>query len=85
MKHAGAEALARLAPLLACLRGTPGLTEKRPGLFYIRSRAALHFHEDPAGLFADLRRPGDPNFERLDVTDAAGQAELLARLATNGA
>jgi hypothetical protein len=80
MKHAGADALARLAPLLTRVREAPGLTERRPGVFYARSRAALHFHEDPAGLFADLRLPGDADFTRLDVTEAAGQAALLARL-----
>jgi hypothetical protein len=80
MKHAGQEALAELAPLLAQVREIGDLTERRPGVFYIKSRAALHFHEDPAGLFADLRLPGDPDFTRLDVTHPAGQAALLARL-----
>ena len=32
-----------------------GLTERTPGTFYRRSRAFLHFHADPAGIFADVR------------------------------
>jgi hypothetical protein len=80
MKHAGEEALAKLAPLLAQIRQAGGLTEKRPGVFYLKSRAALHFHEDPAGLFADVRPAGAADFERLDVTQEVGQTALLSRL-----
>jgi hypothetical protein len=80
MKHAGEGALAQLAPLLAQIRQASGLTEKRPGVFYLKSRAALHFHEDPAGLFADVRPAGAAEFERIDVTDQQGRTALLARL-----
>lgn len=55
MKHAGPEALLALAPLLAELRQRPALREKSPGVFYLKSKAFAHFHEDPAGLFADVR------------------------------
>lgn len=65
MKHAGAEALDRLEPLLA---EVGGLVEKARGVFYRRGRAFLHFHEDPKGLFADLRGPEDADFLRLDVS-----------------
>ena len=79
MKHAGPDTLAHLAPLLAALRGLHGLAERRPGCFYRRGQAFLHFHEDAAGLFADVRLAG-PDFTRLAVTDAAGQAALLHRV-----
>jgi len=49
MKHATAETLAGFGDLLEQLRRIPGLVEKRPGVFYRKSRAFLHFHEDPAG------------------------------------
>ena len=75
MKHAGPTALGRLADLLAALRQRPGLVERRPGVFYRRSQAFLHFHEDPAGLFADLR-PGDA-WLRLPATSVAEQARLI--------
>ena len=59
--------------LLAQLRALPGLTEKKRGVFYRKSRAFLHFHEDPKGMFADI---SDPN-KRIDVTHPAGQAALM--------
>ncbi len=77
MRHAREPALDELAPLLVQLRALPGLTEKKHGTFYRKSRAFLHFHEDPAGLFADIRGADGGDFERIDVTAAAGQAELL--------
>ncbi len=79
MKHAGAAALAQLAALLAVLRGVAGLQERSPGVFYHKSRSFLHFHEDAAGLFADIRCGGD-DFERLAVGSAAGQAALIAKV-----
>lgn len=77
MKHAGQDALDQLAGLLADLRKVEGLVEKKRGIFYRKSRAFLHFHEDPSGLFADLRLAG-VEFDRHDVTDKAGQAALLS-------
>jgi hypothetical protein len=78
MKHATPEALEQLAELLEQLRAVPGLVEKRPGVFYRKGKAFLHFHEDPAGLFADWR-PGE-EWLRLAVGTAKGQAALLTAL-----
>jgi hypothetical protein len=78
VKHAGPGALARLAPLLEALRRRPALSEKRPGVFYLASRAFLHFHEDPAGLFADVRLGEE--FVRFPVTSAAERATLIERI-----
>jgi hypothetical protein len=78
MKHATAAGLAEIQELLGRLRRISGLVEKRPGVFYRRSRAFLHFHEDPAGLFADYR-PGE-EWIRLPVGTAAEQAALLAAI-----
>ncbi|MDB5360128.1 MAG: hypothetical protein JWO51_1425 [Rhodospirillales bacterium] len=75
MKHAGPAALARLDDLLALLRRRPALVERRPGVFYRRGRAFLHFHEDPSGLFADIR-PGD-RWDRWPVNDAADRARVI--------
>jgi len=80
MKHAGAETLRRLAPLRQRLRTVPGLVERKPGIFFVRSAAFLHFHEDPAGIFADVRVDG-VSFERLPVSTAADEASLLAKVA----
>jgi hypothetical protein len=78
MRHARDADLDRLEDLLADLRTLPGLVEKTRGVFYRKSRSFLHFHQDPKGLFADIG--GGPNGvdQRIDVTDAAGRARLLA-------
>jgi len=73
MRHARDSDLDRLEDLLAQLRSLPGLTEKKRGVFYRKSRAFLHFHEDPKGMFADI---SDPD-ERIDVTELAGQERLM--------
>jgi hypothetical protein len=76
MKHAGAGSLEALGQLLQSLRTRTALIERRPGVFYVRGKAFLHFHEDVAGLFADLRLGGD--WERFRVNNAAECAMLLA-------
>ena len=76
MKHAGPATLAALEPLLAQLRRRPDLVERTPGAFYRRSKAWLHFHEDPAGIFADVKLDG-VEFTRLRVSTAKEQAQLL--------
>ena len=78
MKHAGDAALARLEPLLASLRAMPALREKKRGSFSRGARAFAHFHEDPAGLFADVRFGDD--FERIDVTTSVKQRQLARRI-----
>jgi hypothetical protein len=79
VKHAGDAALDELEPLLCWLRAMPALREKSRGSFYRGPRAFVHFHEDPAGLFADVRF--DEEFERIDVTTAARQRQLARRIA----
>lgn len=78
MKHATAAALDRLDALLDDLRALPGLTETSRGVFYRKGNAFLHFHEDPRGLFSDLREAGGADFERFDVTAPSGRRDLLA-------
>jgi hypothetical protein len=79
MRHAREGDLDRLEDLLIQLRTLPGLVEKKRGVFYRKSRAFLHFHEDPKGLFADIGGGSDGgDFERIDVTDAAGRTRLVA-------
>jgi hypothetical protein len=78
VKHAGPEALAALGELLAEIRREEGVVERRPGIFYRKGRALLHFHEDPSGLHADLRR--NATFERFRVESAAERRAFLAML-----
>ena len=77
MKHAGPEAIGRLEPLLVRIRTLDGLAEKKRGTFYRGSRAFLHFHEDPAGLFADVRLDVNSGFTRLRVTTKREQEALV--------
>ena len=76
MRHATPGALDRIEPLLAGLRALDGLREKSRGTFYRGSSAFLHFHEDPAGIFADVKLAG-AEFTRLRATTAAEQRRLL--------
>jgi hypothetical protein len=79
MKHARPEALDQLEPVLAELRKLEGLRERKRGAFYRGSSAFLHFHEDPAGFFADLKVADD--FVRFPVNNGAEVERLLARAA----
>ncbi|HVZ42017.1 MAG TPA: hypothetical protein VHI13_22250 [Candidatus Kapabacteria bacterium] len=75
MKHASQATLDLLADLLESIRKLPGVTERTPGCFYRKSSALLHFHEDGAGLFADLKRSGA--WERMPVNTAGERAACL--------
>jgi hypothetical protein len=77
VKHAGSAALDQLSPLLERLRAFPAMKERSRGVFYRAGRAFLHFHEDPAGLFADIRDESGKDFDRIKVDDEAGSAALM--------
>lgn len=79
MKHATSVVLDALEPLLKKLRQIDALSEKKHGVFYRRRSAFLHFHEDAAGFFADLRL--ETGWRRLPVTTAAERNELLRLVA----
>jgi hypothetical protein len=80
VRHADQETFELLADVLAALRGIPELTEKKTGTFYRRSKAFVHFHDDPAGPYADLRTDADGDFERVRVRTATDQRQFLARV-----
>jgi hypothetical protein len=79
MKHAGPEALDGIDDLLVRLRRHAVLAERKRGCFYHKSAAFLHFHEDPEGMFADLKIDGD--FRRFRVSTRAEQAAFLREVA----
>jgi hypothetical protein len=79
MKHASGQALRDLQPLLDELRKLERLVERTPGAFYLKSRAFLHFHEDPSGLYADVKLDL-ATFSRLRVSSPEEQAQLLLRV-----
>jgi hypothetical protein len=77
VRHTRDDDLDQLEPLLVQLRQLPALKENKRGNFYRGSRAFLHFHADPSGLYADIRLAED--FERFRVTTRREQQQLLAR------
>jgi hypothetical protein len=78
MKHAGPAALDQLEPLLVELRKYECLRERTRGAFYRGGSAFLHFHEDPEGLFADLKFAKDGDFTRFRVSTAAERKTFLS-------
>jgi hypothetical protein len=78
MKHAGQEALDELEEVLETVRRHPRLRERKRGAFYLKSIGFLHFHEDPAGLFADLKI--GHRFERFRVSTSAERKTLLTKV-----
>jgi len=80
VKHAGSASLDTLADLLAAIRKN-GLKEPSRGVFYRKGKAWLHFHEDKAGLFADIRVNGE--WERFRVSEPDERVTLLALIDRN--
>ena len=68
-----------IAPLLELLRAYPALREVRPAVFHLDGRDFIHFHEEAAGVFADVRLAKGQ--VRMPVSTQSEQAELLERLA----
>ncbi|CAN5694105.1 hypothetical protein BH11PSE8_BH11PSE8_13690 [soil metagenome] len=77
MAHADEDALKRLLPLLRQLREIKGLREMKPGIFYIRGAAFIHFHEDAGVLVADLKKTTGTGFDRYPVDAPTGQRKLV--------
>jgi hypothetical protein len=80
VKHATQAAFDLLDDVLEQLRRLPGLKEKSRGTFYVKAGAFLHFHEDPAGLFADLKESGD--WVRYPVNTKAEKKRLVEQART---
>lgn len=76
MRHARPDELDALEELLAEIRRIEGVRERSRGVFHLRGAAFLHFHSDPAGLFADLRSVPGPGgaWTRMRVSERNEQA-----------
>jgi hypothetical protein len=77
VRHARPADLDRLEDVIAALRAAPELAERSRGVFYRRSRAFLHFHEDAGDLYADIR--GGDDFDRFPVTTPRSSAAFSRR------
>ena len=82
MKHASPDTLAAIEPLLRKVRENTSLIQRTPGSFYRKSKAYLHFHEDPTGIYADVRLHGT-EFIRVRATTAQEQAHLVSLIVKN--
>jgi hypothetical protein len=80
MRHAREAALDTIEDLLVAIRRHQSLTERKRGAFYQKSAGFVHFHEDPAGMFADLKVAGE--WKRLRVTTRREQKQFLSELSS---
>ncbi len=55
MKPANQKKLETLGDVLRQLRAHGAIVARTPSLLYFKSKAFLHVHEDPSGLFADAK------------------------------
>lgn len=76
MKHATPETIEKLSRLCDQIRVHSELKERKPGVFYRKSKAFLHFHEEGEKIYADVRLEG-PDFERFPCTTAGEQARVV--------
>jgi hypothetical protein len=79
VRHITSDRLADLDALLVQLRSIDALVERSPGVFYVKSRAFLHFHEDGNDVYADVRLDGT-EFDRMRVTTARERAALVTKV-----
>lgn len=77
MAHADPKALEPPQMLLRQLRDIKGLKEVKPGIFYCRGAAFLHFHDEQGTLMADLKKPGGSGFDRYPVDTPPAQRKLV--------
>jgi hypothetical protein len=78
MKHASDKKISTMDRQLEEIRKRTGVTEKKPGAFYRKGEALLHFHEDPKGAYADLKSAGQ--WVRFRVETQAEWKKLFAEL-----
>jgi hypothetical protein len=75
MKHASDAVLGSIEPVLLELRQLEGIRERKPGIFYRKSSAFIHFHEDAAGIFADVS--GGREWCRLPINTASERGHFV--------
>ena len=80
MKHASEQALDALEDVLEQIRKQERFKERKRGVFYKGSVAFLHFHEDAAGLFADLKLGKE--WARYPVGTKSERREFLLKVAS---
>lgn len=78
MAHASKDALQPLLPLLRQLREIKDLQEKKPGIFYFKTSAFVHFHDEAGTIVADLKKAGGgAGFDRYPLATPQDQRRLV--------
>jgi hypothetical protein len=80
MAHASVEDLTAYTALLRQLREIKGLTEKRPGIYYYKATAFLHFHNTDGAeptIDADMKKVPGSGFDRFEVSTPEQQRKLV--------
>jgi hypothetical protein len=49
----------------------------KPGIFYMKGSAFIHFHDEAGALVADLKKAGGSGFDRYPVDTPPGQRKLV--------
>lgn len=77
MARARKATLQQLDPWLEEVRGLgiDGLVEKANGAFYKRRAGILHFHEDDAGVYADVKVAGE--WQRVAIDADRGKRKVI--------
>ena len=78
MRHALPATIDALKATLDAVRARTELRERKHGAFYRKAAGFLHIHEDPAGLFADVK--GAAGWERMQVDTPEQRRALLDRI-----
>jgi hypothetical protein len=80
MARAKKATLQQLEPWLDEVRalGIDGLVEKANGAFYRKRVGILHFHEDEAGVYADVKVSGE--WQRVQIDRAPGKRRVISLL-----
>jgi len=77
--HTKPEALADLRVELQLIRSLTGITERSPGVFYWKSTAFLHFHDQDGKRWADVKSAAGWKHVAIDfVATAQDKADFIA-------
>jgi hypothetical protein len=79
MARASKDTLDKITLVLASLRAQHALTEKSPGIFYLKASAFAHFHEDSDGIFIDIKLDRE-SYSRHRVSTKAEHSAICKRI-----
>lgn len=79
MAHASQQSLDKIEELLTKVRRfIPIIKEKKRGIFYRKSQAFLHFHDNDQGIVADLKVEG--KWQRWPSNNSEDWQQLIQQI-----